>query len=73
MLVVSRYQNQRIVIEPAGIEITIASVEFSAGREPKIRIGIDAPGKQRIYRKELLAIPEVREEIKELKENGGLK
>ncbi len=72
MLVVSRYTNQRIVIEPAGIEITIAGIETGEnGREPKIRVGITAPREQRIYRKELLAIPDVREEIKELKENGG--
>lgn len=71
MLVVSRYKNQRIVIEPAGIEITITAIENGGEREPKVRIGVDAPSEQRIYRKELLAIPEVREEIKELKENGG--
>jgi carbon storage regulator CsrA len=71
MLVLSRMLNESIVIEPAGIKITIVGV-MAGG---KVRLGIDAPMQQTVLRQELVgnyarARKEAEESLQRRKNHG---
>lgn len=73
MLVVSRYENERIVIEPSGIVIQIAGIipGINGGMD-KVKIGVTAPKSEKILREELLDIPAVMETVIRLREEKGI-
>lgn len=73
MLVVSRYENERIVIEPSGIVIQIAGIipGINGGMD-KVKIGVTAPKSEKILREELLDIPAVMETVTRLREEKGI-
>lgn len=74
MLVLTRILGESIVIEPAGIKVTVIGI--LAGN--RIRLGIDAPGDQTILREELVGrYDRYRKEAEEIeqrrRENGNRK
>lgn len=73
MLVVSRYENERIVIEPSGIVIQIAEIipGINGGMD-KVKIGVTAPDEEKILREELLERPAVRETVAKLRKEKGI-
>lgn len=73
MLVVSRYENERIVIEPSGIVIQIAGIipGINGGMD-KVKIGVTAPKSEKILREELLDRPAVMETVARLREEKGI-
>ena len=73
MLVVSRYENERIVIEPSGIVIQIAEIipGINGGMD-KVKIGVTAPDDEKILREELLERPAVQETVAKLRKAKGI-
>lgn len=51
MLVLSRRENEKVIIDPKGVNIVLTVVRIDRG---KVRIGIEAPDDLPIYREELL-------------------
>lgn len=65
MLVLSRRLNESLVIEPAGIRVTVLGVQSNG----QVRLGIEAPNSQTVMRDELLkTYAERRREAEERRE-----
>jgi carbon storage regulator len=62
MLVLSRKRNERIIIEHAGVSMTVTVVEV---RGDKVGLGFEAPPAAIIKREELLARPLPNREAKQ--------